>query len=43
MDWFEIVMGLLGGLVDALGRTFTLAKRIARIEAPRAIVKGEAV
>jgi phosphate:Na+ symporter len=30
------------GLVDALKRTYTLAKRIARIEAPKAVLKEEA-
>ena len=30
------------GLVDALKRIYTLAKRIARIEAPKAVVKEKA-
>ena len=30
------------GLVDSLKRLYTLAKRIARIEAPKAVLKGEA-
>jgi len=40
-QWGSMIMGL--GLVDALKRTFTLARRIARIEAPKVVIDGEAV
>ena len=36
------VFRLETGLVDSLKRIFTLAKRIARIEVPKAMLKGEA-
>ena len=36
------VFRLETGLVDALKRAYTLAKRIARIEAPKPVIEGKA-